>query len=113
MKSNSSFEPTGPTILLAADTTAPTGVQVSHGPAENGAGYMIYNKGADTAFIGLGADGTSSKPVIPTAGNPKTAYPVKPGDYLFFRAGPNQFVSAIVGTTAGSVFVTPGRFLEL
>lgn len=113
MKSGIAFEPTGPTLLIAAATTAPSGLQAVHGVSEDCAGYMFYNIGTDTAFVGFGSTAVASKPVIPTAIASKPAYPVKPGDYLFIKAAPNQFVSAIVGTTGGNVFVTPGRFLQL
>lgn len=103
------FEPTGPTILVAAATSASAGVQVAHGVSQNGAGYMFYNKGVDTAFVALGGSAVSA--AIPTA-TAQPSYPVKPGDYLFIKAAPNQYVSGIVATTAGSVFVTPGRFRE-
>lgn len=112
---NRPFNPTGPTVLVAGATSAPSGVQVPSvgaGPAQQ---YRIHNGGAVTAFVafGISAAAAQADAVIPTGSgaNSKNAIPVPAGAIEILSLSPNCFVSAITGSSTASVYVTPGEGL--
>lgn len=99
------FIPMGATVLVAADTTAPSGTLLS-----NCSEAMFYNSGAQVCFVAFGADAAAAAAaaIIPT-GTARNSIPILPGTTFQMSVPKNQYVSAIVATTAGSLFVTPGR----
>jgi hypothetical protein len=108
------FTPLGDTVVLAANTTAPTGIQA---PTNNvndkrsvGA-YRVFNSGSETVYISFAptAAQATTEAVIPTAGNAQAVIPVSAGATEVLRLGDDPFLSGITSTGAATVFVTPGK----
>lgn len=109
------FNPYGPTILVAAATSAPTGLQAASSGAPQSEQYRVYNAGSTTVFIAFGVDASSaqSNAVIPTgaSSNAKNSYPIAPGIPEIFTAPKNCFWSAIMASGTASIYITPGMGL--
>lgn len=101
------FLPTGPTVLVAAATTAPDGVQAGTAASE----FRLQNNGNSTAFIAIGATAALAKAnaVVPTAGSAKSCFPLPPGAIEILTFEPGSFFSAITESGSSDVYVTPGR----
>jgi len=99
------FIPMGATVLVAAATTAPSGTLLSGCDTA-----MFYNSGAQVCFVAFGVDATAAAAaaVIPTA-TAQNSIPILPGTTFLMSVPSGYYVSAIVATTAGSLFITPGR----
>jgi len=110
------FMPIGPTSLIAANATAPAGVQLAGDPTAatmEWVQYRIQNNGAQTAFYSFGSNATvaQNNAVIPTnASVGGNCYPLPAGAVEVITAKPSQFWSGITSANTGaSVFITPGR----
>lgn len=101
--------PGGNTFLIPAATTAPTGVQAT-GPTGRMVPFVFWNAGVDDAFISYEetAAAAQTAAVIPTAGNPSKVLVVPGRAMTSYTLKGGMYMSGIVATTAGSVFVTPG-----
>lgn len=102
------FKPLGPITIIAGDTTAPTGVQVT-GPqkAPEPVSYEVGNPSLNDAYLGWAptAAGATTNTVIPTAGNPKQNCTWIPAKSIRAMSFPfNSFFSAI--TAAGTAGIT-------
>ena len=109
------FDAYGPTILVAAAASAPTGVQASSSGAPKAEQWRIHNAGTATVFIAYGVDAATAQAnaVIPTGtgANSKRSYPLVAGGTEVFSAPIDTYWSAIIGTGTASVYITPGRGL--
>jgi hypothetical protein len=109
------FNPQGETVVIAAASTAPTGVQVPStgvfSQQESGI-VRIVNVGNDTVHIGVGktAAAAQAAAVAATAGSPAAGIPMVPGAVEILRFGPNDYISGYAANAA-TVYVTPGMGL--
>lgn len=117
MSTNSqiAFSPLGETIVVAADTTAPTGIQapvlVKFDP-QNAGQYRLVNAGTNTVFLGTGvsAADAAANAVAPIAGNPSPAIVLLPGAIEILRFNQSTYFSGLAAA-ATTVYVTPGQGL--
>lgn len=109
------FDATGPTVLVAGASTAPSGVQALSSGASPAEQYRIHNAGTVTAFIAYGTSaGTAqSNCVIPTGSgaNSKRSMPLPSGATEVFTAPLDCYWSAITASGTASIYVTPGMGL--
>lgn len=108
------FSPSGKTILIASDSTAPDGVQASStiGAPQGSCQYRIANPGAVTVHVAestTSAAAAKAKAVVPT-GTAQHSYCIPAASVLIITAPANTFWSSI-SASAVSVFVTPGAGL--
>ena len=105
------FEPTGPTIKVASDSTAPTGVTTSADGGGSLMQYRIHNSGTVMASYAFGIDGATAKAnaVVPTGDgvNAKRSIPIGAGAIEVITAPRGTYWSAI-SASAVSVYITPG-----
>ena len=106
------FEPTGPTIKVAGDTTSPSGITTTSRGGSINMQYRIHNNGLVTAYYAFGVDaGTAqTNAAIPTGSgaNAKDSYPIGAGALEVLTAPRGTFWSAITASSTADVFVTPG-----
>jgi len=107
------FFPNGPTVVITANASAPTAVQIlptftAVTPPTNQ--YRVVNAGAVVAFLGVGATaaiaGTNSAAVTAT-GN---AIPLVAGAVEVFNFPPTSFFTATAASST-TLYVTPGQGL--
>jgi hypothetical protein len=109
--------PIGPTSLIAANATAPSGVQLASDPTAatmEWVQYRIQNNGTQTAFYAFGSNATvaQTNAAIPTnASVGANSYPLPAGAVEVITAKPAQFWSAITASNfaGAAIFITPGR----
>lgn len=112
-----SLHPTGDTVLLAAASVAPTGVQVisddPEGANRHADCYNIYNSGDETVFLSWNssASDAQSDAVIPTAGTNQKVIPVPAGAVVVYRLGLKKYFSGITASATCNVYITPGEGL--
>lgn len=118
MANQGAFIKVGNTSKIAADTTAPSGVQLAGDTkapdiqAERE--YRVQNNGGETVFYAYGASAAAaqSAAVIPTnASVGAGSYPLSAGAIEVIRAPIGQFWSGITTVGAVSLFITPGKGL--
>jgi hypothetical protein len=117
MASNSqiAFNPQGKTVVIAATTSAPTGLQAlvdtKYTPQATGQ-YRIVNSGTVTVFLGFGptAAEAAANAVAPVAGTPSNAMALLPGAIEVLRFTPNTYFSGL-SSAAATVYITPGQGL--
>jgi hypothetical protein len=117
MSNNSqiAFNPQGKTVVIAATTTAPTGLQApvdtKYTPQATGQ-YRIVNSGTVAVFLGFGstAADAAANAVAPVAGTPSNALALLPGAIEVLRFTPNTFFSGLAAS-ATSVYITQGQGL--
>ena len=114
MANNIPFQQMGKTVRINVSTTANTVVVVADSPCNQ---LRIHNGTAAEVFIRCGT-ASDSNAVIPVAGTPAygqvlhnnatitVTAPRVPGN-----ATPQFYVSAIVATSTGIIYVTPGEGL--
>lgn len=115
MSTNSqiAFNPQGKTVVIAATTSAPTGLQAlvdtKYTPQATGQ-FRIVNSGTVTVFLGFGptAAEAAANAVAPVAGTPSNAMALLPGAIEVLRFTPNTYFSALA-SSATSVYITPGE----
>jgi nitrous oxidase accessory protein NosD len=115
MASNSQipFQPLGPTHLIAANTPAPTPVQVSVDNMTTGVGqYRVVNSGNDPVFLGVGATAAqaTARAAAIVAGTPTETIVLLSGAVEILRFNNNAFFTAFAAG-ANNVYITPGQGL--
>lgn len=113
MANNIPFQPMGKTTRINVTTTANTVSILSDSPANQ---VRVHNGTAAEIFIRLGTASTDDA-VIPTAGTPAYGAILHNNQTAIFTA-PKQasntavlYVSAIIATGTGTIYVTPGEGL--
>lgn len=106
------FCQSGKTIVVAADASAPLGVQApstSSGTSILSGQYRIVNAGSNTVFLGVGSTATiaQSNTVAPIAGTSAIAIPLVPGAVEIFSFGESSFFSGLA-SAATTLYITPG-----
>jgi len=117
MSTNSqiAFTPLGKTTVVAATTTAPTGVQApvteKFNP-QNAGQYRIVNAGTNIVFLGTGPTAALAQAaaVAPVAGTPSDAIVLLPGAIEVLRFNRDTFFSGL-SSAANTVYITPGQGL--
>jgi hypothetical protein len=117
MSTNSqiAFAPLGQTVVVAAASTAPTGVQApvfeKFNP-QNVGQYRFVNAGSNTVFLGTGPTAALAQAaaVAPVAGTPSDAIVLLPGAVEILRFNKDTFFSGLA-SAATTVYVTPGQGL--
>lgn len=117
MSTNSqiAFSPLGETIVVAANATAPAGIQVpvyQKFDPQNAGQFRFVNAGTNTVFLGTGASAAeaTANAVAPVAGNPSPAVVLLPGAVEIIRFNKDTFFSGLAAA-ANTVYVTPGQGL--
>lgn len=103
------FSPRGKTVLIAAATTAPSGVQCQETGTAGGYQFRIHNAGTVTAYLAFGATGSEAQAnaVIPT-GTPQYGIPLSAGIVEVLSFPVNCYFSAITASGTANIFITPG-----
>jgi len=109
------FTPLGKTVVVAATTSAPTGVQAPVAEKfnpQNAGQYRIVNAGTNTVFLGIGPTAAlaAAAAVAPVAGTPSDAIVLLPGAIEVLRFNKDTFFSGLAAA-ANTVYVTPGQGL--
>jgi hypothetical protein len=117
MSNNSqiAFTPLGKTIVVAATTSAPTGIQAPVYPKfdpQNAGQYRFINAGTTTVFLGtaMGAAEATAAAVAPVAGTPSDAIVLVPGAVEILRFNKDTYFSGLAAS-ATTIYVTPGQGL--
>jgi len=117
MSTNSqiAFTPLGKTIVVAATTSAPTGIQApvyAKFDPQNAGQYRFINAGTTTVFLGTGdsAANATANAVAPVAGTPSAAMVLVPGAVEILRFNKDTFFSGL-SSAAATVYITPGQGL--
>jgi hypothetical protein len=116
MSTNSqiAFAPLGNTVVIAADASAPTGVQaLVHGTLDAQAvgQYRVINASAvNTVFLGFGSTAAlaQTNAVAPIAGTPSSAIVLLPGSVEILRFSANTFFSGLAAA-ASTVYIVQGQ----
>jgi len=109
------FNPQGETVVVAAASVAPAGVQApvyeKFNP-QNAGQYRFVNAGTNTVFLGTGASAAeaTANAVAPVAGNPSPAVVLVPGAVEILRFNKDTFFSGLASGST-TVYVTPGQGL--
>lgn len=117
MSNNSqiAFAPLGETIVVAADTVAPAGIQApgyTKFDATNAGQYRFVNAGTNIAFIGTGATAAeaTANAVAPIGGDPSPAIVLLPSSVAILRFSQVTYFSGLAAA-ANTVYITPGQGL--
>ena len=117
MSSNSqiAFSPLGNTIVVAATTSAPTGIQApvyAKFDPQNAGQCRFVNAGTTTVFLGtaMGAAEATAAAAAPVAGTPSTAIVLLPGAIEILRFNQSTYFSGL-SSAAATVYITPGQGL--
>jgi hypothetical protein len=117
MSNNSqiAFSPLGETIVVAADATAPAGIQATvyaKFDPQNAGQYRFVNAGTNTVFLGTGTSAAeaTANAVAPIAGNPSPAIVLLPGAIEILRFNKDTYFSGLAAA-ATTVYITPGQGL--
>lgn len=119
------FTPQGPTILVTANTTAPSGVQCLASGTLPSVSYRVANPEAnETVWYSMvtpinpntgqpdanAANNAKALAVIPTGGNTsaKLAIPLPAGGVEVVRGPQGAYFSGVTRTAAANLYVTPG-----
>ena len=115
MSNNSqiAFTQLGNTIVVAATTSAPTGIQATvftKFDAQNAGQYRFVNAGTNTVFIGTGATAAEATAIAdaPIAGTPSAAIPLLSGAIEILRFNQATYFSGLAAA-ATTVYITPGQ----
>jgi len=115
MSTNSqiAFSPLGETIVVAADATAPAGIQATvyaKFDPQNAGQYRFVNAGTNTVFLGTGASAAeaTANAVAPIAGNPSPAIVLLPGAIEILRFNQSTYFSGLAAA-ATTIYITPGQ----
>ena len=110
----SPFAPLGNTVLLAANASAPTGIQA---PVSTGLGtqqYQVANTGTQIVYLSYAnsAAGAQSNAVIPTGtgASATTVIPLLPNTVAIYTFPAGSYFSGITPASgATNVMITPGE----
>jgi hypothetical protein len=116
MSTNSqiAFSPLGKTVVVAADASAPTGVQVPVNTRLDGQAvgqYRFVNASAvNTVFLGFGSTAAlaQTNAIAPIAGTPSSAIVLLPGSVEILRFNTNTFFSGLAAA-ASTVYIVQGE----
>lgn len=116
MTNQQAFYPCGDTVVMAAATAAPTGIQAPTNTVNDKRSvgtYRIVNTGSVMVYLSVGptAAKCASGAVIPTAGNSKRIIPMSAGSTEILRLGDDPFFSGITSAGTSTLFITPGKGL--
>jgi hypothetical protein len=117
MSTNSqiAFAPFGKTVVVAATTSAPTGIQAlvyDKFEPQNAGQFRFINAGTTTVFLGTGSTAAeaTANAVAPVAGTPSAAIVLVPGAVEILRFNQTTFFSGL-SSSAATVYITPGQGL--
>jgi hypothetical protein len=117
MSTNSqiAFAPLGNTVVVAATTSAPTGIQApvyAKFEPQNAGQFRFVNAGTTTVFLGTGSTAAeaTANAVAPVAGTPSAAIVLVPGAVEILRFNQTTFFSGL-SSAAATVYITPGQGL--
>lgn len=109
------FNPQGETVVVAATSPAPTGVQApvkgSFSAQESGQ-VRVVNAGSVIVHLGVGptAAKAQANTVAGVAGNPGPGIPLLPGAVEILRFPLGSYFSGL-SASAATVYITPGTGL--
>ena len=109
------FNPQGKTVVVAAASVAPVGVQAPVGQrfsAQETGQVRVVNSGTVTVHFGVGPTAATAQEnaVAATAGNPAGGIPLVAGAVEVLRFPAGWYFSG-VASTATTVYITPGEGL--
>lgn len=117
MSTNSqiAFSPLGETIVVAANATAPAGIQapvLTKFDHQSTGQYRLVNAGTNTVFLGTGTSAAeaTANAVAPIAGNPSPAIVLLPGAVEIIRFNKDTYFSGLAAA-ANTIYITPGQGL--
>jgi hypothetical protein len=107
------FNPQGNTVVVAANATAPDGVQVPVNVkfnAQDTGQIRIVNAGINLVHLGVGTTAASAKAnaVAAAAGVPAAGVPLVPGAVEIIRFPIGSYFSGLA-SAATTVYMTPGE----
>lgn len=107
------FAPLGETVVVAAASSAPTGVQAlvnSRNDAASTGQYRIVNSSANYVFLGVGSTAAiaTANAVAPTAGSPTAAIALVPNSAVILRFQRESFFSG-VASSSSTVYIVQGE----
>jgi hypothetical protein len=107
------FNPQGNTVVVAANATAPDGVQVpvnNKFNAQETGQIRIVNAGTNLVHLGVGFTAAAAKAnaVASAAGVPAAGVPLVPGAVEILRFPLNSYFSGLA-SGATTVYMTPGE----
>ena len=107
------FAPLGETVVVAAASSAPTGVQAlvnGRLDAQGTGQYRIINNSAFTVFLGVGTTAAlaTANAVAPIAGDPSPAIVLVPGAVEILRFARNSYFSGLASASA-TVYIVQGE----
>ena len=110
------FTPLGSTVVLPANSTAPTGVQAPVSTGLGSAQYHFVNTGTQIVYIAWGATAAAAQTaaVIPTAGagNQTATLALMPNSVSVYSLPAGSFFSGITPALGlCNVLITPGEGL--
>jgi hypothetical protein len=112
MANNIPFQEMGKTVRINVSTTANTVAVIADSPCSQ---LRIHNETNNEVFIRCGTTSTSDA-VIPVAGTPSYGIVLHNNDSIVLtaprvpgNATPQFYVSAIMATGTGIIYVTPGE----
>ena len=115
MSTNSqiAFAPLGETVVVAATTSAPTGVQAlvsSRLDAQGTGQYRITNASSLTVFLGVGTTAAlaTANAVAPTAGDPSPAIVLLANTTAILRFARTSYFSGLA-SGAATVYIVQGE----
>lgn len=109
------FAPFGKTVVVAATTSAPTGIQApvyEKFDPQNAGQFRFINAGNTTVFLGTGSTAAeaTANAVAPVAGTPSAAIVLVAGAVEILRFNQTTFFSGL-SSAAATVYITPGQGL--
>lgn len=107
------FSPMGKSVLIIANTSAPTAVQAPvHDvfSAQNVGQYRVINAGTNTVYLGIGSTAAAAQAnsVAPTVGTSTACVVLLPGTAEIIRLGVDTYFSGLA-SAATNVFIVPGQ----
>ena len=117
MSTNSqiAFAPQGNTVVVAANTAAPSGVQApiqTRFSGQDTGQVRIVNTSAVIVHLGIGSTAAeaATNAVAAAAGSPAAGIPITAGATQILRFQSGAFFSGL-SASAANVFITPGQGL--
>ena len=109
------FNPQGNTVVVAADTVAPAGVQApvtDKYDAQATGQVRIVNAGTNTVHLGVGSSASEAtdNADAAAAGSPAAGIPLVPGAVEILRFSVGSYFSGI-SDAATTLYITPGEGL--
>lgn len=107
------FSPTGKTVVVAAATTAPLGIDAPEAGTNEGYQFRIHNAGTVLAHLAVGVSAAEAQTnaVIPVAGVGQNTVALPSGVVEVLSFPKNSFFSAITASGTASIYIVPGKGL--